>query len=83
MVCQFDRNDQCFEDCPQCSRCRYEFCSVCGAQFLYDELEEGMCEDCYEDSLTPYCENCNKAISIEEDEEYSGYCENCYNSKEE
>jgi hypothetical protein len=83
MVCQFDINDQCFENCPHCSRCRYGTCSVCGAQFLYDELEDNMCEDCYEESLTPYCENCNKVISIEEDEEYNGYCKNCHNSKEE
>ena len=45
MVCQFDRNDQCFEDCPQCSRYKAHYCDSCGGEFDRDDLVEEILKD--------------------------------------
>ena len=81
MVCQFDRNDQCFEDCPQCSRYKAHYCDSCGGEFDRDDLVDGLCPECYEEHF--YCEDCGREIFEDEYYEYDGRCEDCYKSFDE
>ena len=60
MVCQFDRNDECFEDCPQCSRYKAHYCDSCGGEFDRDDLVDGLCPECHEEYF--YCDECGGQI---------------------
>ena len=83
MTCMFDRDCQCFEDCPNCVRRRTEQCTCCGGTFDGNELEDGVCLECLEQFQTAYCECCDKEISFEEYDEFNRMCEECFSEMKE
>lgn len=49
MTCQFDRDVQCFEDCEDCSRFKFEIpCPECDSVVPRTEIDKynGMCRNC-------------------------------------
>ena len=45
MTCQYDRYEQCFESCPDCSRYK-PHCRKCGGE-IDDLTYDGLCFECY------------------------------------
>ena len=63
----------CSEEMQGCPLCKGEYektvcCSVCGGNFLEDELNEGVCENCIEDAKSKYRYNPQKCYELSKDE---------------
>lgn len=63
----------CSEEMEGCPLCYGEYektvcCSVCGGNFLEDELNDGVCDDCIENSKESYRYNPQKCYELSKDE---------------
>ncbi len=68
MTCMFDRDEQCFSDCPKCVRYETPECCNCGTtQKLISYEGEKYCPECLAERLL-----------AEADEKIASFVDNCY-----
>lgn len=80
MTCQFDRDVQCFESCPNCSRQKtHRDCPECGTETSISELDryEGKCWDCFFDDMQDDPDRLRN-FTKENEELYKEYIKNIY-----
>lgn len=57
MTCKYDKDIQCFSDCPECVRARgVVICTGC-------QQAIGSCEDCYTVDDEIYCSECIEEVT--------------------
>lgn len=70
MTCKDDRDIQCFEDCPSCTRYKSQGeCSECDTIVEKLELEryQGKCWDCFMDSMIEDEATTRKFVKLHKD----------------